>query len=52
MGGIIIILATIIPVLLVAKLHNIYIILLLVTTLWMGVIGFADDYIKKFKNEK
>ena len=52
MGGIIIILATIIPVLLVAKLHNIYIILLLVTTLWMGVIGFADDYIKVYKKNK
>ena len=52
MGGVIIILATIIPVLLLAKLDNIYIILLLVTTLWMGVIGFIDDYIKKFKNDK
>lgn len=52
MGGIIIILATIIPVLLFAKLENIYVILLLVTTLWMGSIGFIDDYIKKFKNDK
>jgi len=52
MGGIIIILATLIPVLLLAKLENIYIILLVVTTLWMGVIGFLDDYIKKFKNDK
>jgi phospho-N-acetylmuramoyl-pentapeptide-transferase len=52
MGGIIIIIATLIPVLLLAKLDNIYIILLLVTTLWMGVIGFIDDYIKKFKNDK
>lgn len=52
MGGIIIIMATLIPVLLVAKLHNIYIILLIVTTLWMGGIGFLDDYIKKFKNDK
>ena len=52
MGGIIIILATLIPVLLLAELHNIYIILLIVTTLWMGVIGFIDDYIKKFKNDK
>ena len=40
MGGIIIIMATLIPVLLVAKLHNIYIILLIVTTLWMEVLGF------------
>ena len=52
MGGLIIILATVMPVLLVAKLNNIYIILLLVTTLWMGAIGFIDDYIKKFKNDK
>lgn len=52
MGGIIIIMATVIPVLLIAKLENIYIILLLVTTLWMGTIGFIDDYIKKFKNDK
>ena len=52
MGGLIIILATLIPVLLLAKLDNIYIILLIITTLWMGVIGFLDDYIKKFKNDK
>lgn len=52
MGGIIIILSTLIPVLLLAKLENIYIILLIVTTLWMGTIGFIDDYIKKFKNDK
>jgi phospho-N-acetylmuramoyl-pentapeptide-transferase len=52
MGGIIIILATLIPVLLLAKLENIYIILLIVTTIWMGIIGFIDDYIKKFKNNK
>ncbi|MGB3608479.1 MAG: phospho-N-acetylmuramoyl-pentapeptide-transferase [Psychroserpens sp.] len=52
MGGIIIILATLIPVLLLSKLENIYIILLIVTTLWMGTIGFIDDYIKKFKNNK
>ncbi len=52
MGGIIIILATVIPVLLFAKLDNIYVILLLVTTIWMGVIGFIDDYIKKFKENK
>ncbi|SFD15232.1 MULTISPECIES: phospho-N-acetylmuramoyl-pentapeptide-transferase [Algibacter] len=52
MGGLIIILATLIPVFLLAKLENIYIILLIVTTLWMGVIGFIDDYLKKFKNDK
>ncbi len=52
MGGVIIILATLIPVLLLSKLENIYIILLIITTLWMGAIGFLDDYIKKFKNDK
>jgi len=52
MGGIIIILATLIPVLLLAKLSNVYIVLLIVTTLWMGTIGFIDDYIKKFKKDK
>jgi phospho-N-acetylmuramoyl-pentapeptide-transferase len=52
MGGIIIILATLVPVLLLAKLNNIYIILLLVTTIWMGSIGFLDDYIKVFKKDK
>jgi len=52
MGGIIIIIATLIPVLLFAKLDNVYIILLIVTTVWMGAIGFLDDYIKKFKNDK
>ncbi len=52
MGGIIIILATLIPVFLLAKLENVYIILLIITTVWMGIIGFLDDYIKKFKNDK
>ncbi len=52
MGGVIIILATLIPVLLFARLDNIYIILLIFTTVWMGVIGFADDYIKVFKKNK
>ncbi len=52
MGGIIIILATLIPVLLFAKLDNIYIILLIFTTVWMGIIGFVDDYIKVFKKNK
>ena len=52
MGGIIIILATLIPVLLIAKLSNVYIVLLIVTTVWMGTIGFIDDYIKKFKKDK
>ena len=52
MGGIIIILATLIPVLLLAKLDNIYVIMLIVTTLWMGAVGFTDDYIKVFKKDK
>ncbi|MBK5194053.1 MAG: phospho-N-acetylmuramoyl-pentapeptide-transferase [Flavobacteriaceae bacterium] len=52
MGGLIIIIATLIPVLLFAKLDNIYVILLIVTTLWMGAIGFLDDYIKTFKKDK
>jgi len=52
MGGLIIIFATLIPVLLFAKLQNIYIILLVVTTLWMGIIGFIDDYIKIFRKNK
>lgn len=52
MGGIIIIISTLIPVLLFVKLENIYAILLIVTTLWMGAIGFIDDYIKTFRNNK
>ncbi len=52
MGGLIIILATLVPVFLFAKLDNIYIVLLVVTTLWMGTIGFIDDYIKIFKKDK
>ncbi len=52
MGGVIIILATLIPVFLLAKLNNIYIALLIMTTLWMGTIGFIDDYIKIFKKDK
>jgi phospho-N-acetylmuramoyl-pentapeptide-transferase len=52
MGGIIIIIATLIPVLLFAKLDNIYVVLLIITTIWMGVIGFIDDYIKIFKKNK
>ncbi|WP_268224846.1 phospho-N-acetylmuramoyl-pentapeptide-transferase [Sinomicrobium oceani] len=52
MGGIIIILSTLVPVLLFAKLNNIYVIVLLITTVWMGAIGFVDDYIKIFKKDK
>ncbi|MAR43008.1 MAG: phospho-N-acetylmuramoyl-pentapeptide-transferase [Flavobacteriaceae bacterium] len=52
MGGIIIIIGTILPVIMLSKFNNIYIILLIFTTLWMGIIGFIDDYIKIFKNDK
>lgn len=52
MGGLIIIAATLIPVLLLANLENIYIILLIVTTVWMGIIGFLDDYKKKMEKNK
>lgn len=52
MGGLIIIVATLIPVVLLTKLDNIYVLLLIVTTLWMGTIGFIDDYIKIFKKDK
>ena len=53
MGGIIIIIATLIPVFLFTKLNNVYVVLLIITTLWMGTIGFIDDYLKiKFKNKE
>ena len=52
MGGVIILLAIVLPTVLWAKLDNIYIILMLVSTIWMGAIGFLDDYIKVFKKDK
>ena len=52
MGVLIIIMSTLLPVLVFADIKNIYVILLIVTTLWMGVIGFIDDYIKIFKKDK
>ena len=52
MGGIIILMAVLLPVLLFARLENIYVLLLLIATLWLGAIGFLDDYIKVFKKEK
>ncbi len=52
MGGIIIIISILVPVLLFAKIFNIYIILLLLTTVWLGTLGFLDDYIKVFKKDK
>lgn len=52
MGGIIIIIAILVPTLLCAKLDNVYILLMIITTLWLGTIGFADDYIKVFRKNK
>jgi len=52
MGGLIILSAILIPTLLFAKLHNIYIILILIATVWLGLIGFLDDYIKVFRKDK
>ena len=52
MGGVIIIISTLIPVLLFCNLRNIYILLLLFTTLWCGALGFCDDYIKVFRHNK
>lgn len=52
MGGIIIIASILVPVLLLTKLNNIYIILMIFTTIWLGLLGFCDDYIKVFKKNK
>ncbi len=52
MGGVIIILAILLPTLLFAKLNNIYVIIMMLSTLWMGIIGGIDDYIKVFKKNK
>ncbi|MGZ4034434.1 MAG: phospho-N-acetylmuramoyl-pentapeptide-transferase, partial [Bacteroidia bacterium] len=52
MGGLIILSAIVVPTLLFAKLHNVYIILMLLSTVWLGAIGFLDDYIKVFKKNK
>lgn len=52
MGGLIIIIATLVPVLLFTKINNIYIILLIISMIWMGAIGFIDDYLKKIKKNK
>jgi phospho-N-acetylmuramoyl-pentapeptide-transferase len=52
MGGIIILSCILIPTLLFAKLHNVYIVVLLISTVWLGLIGFLDDYIKVFKKNK
>ena len=52
MGGFIIIAAILIPTFLLAKVENVYIVLLIITTVWLGLIGFLDDYIKVFKKDK
>lgn len=52
MGGVIIIVSLLVPCLLCGRLRNIYLLLLIVTTLWMGLTGFVDDYIKVFKKRK
>jgi len=52
MGGLIILAAILIPTLLLSKLHNVYVLLLIVSTIWLGMIGFLDDYIKVFKKDK
>lgn len=52
MGGIIIIVAILVPVLLLSRLENTYIILMLITTIWLGTLGFLDDYIKVFRKDK
>lgn len=52
MGGLIILLSILIPVLLIADLSNIYVQLMILTTVWLGIIGFADDYIKVFRKKK
>ncbi len=52
MGGIIILMSIIIPTILLGNLRNIYIVMMLVTTIWLGIVGFADDYIKVFRKDK
>jgi phospho-N-acetylmuramoyl-pentapeptide-transferase len=52
MGGIIIIVSILVPVILLCRIRNIYIILMIITTLWLGFLGFMDDYIKIFKRNK
>ncbi|MFM2268054.1 MAG: Phospho-N-acetylmuramoyl-pentapeptide-transferas e, partial [Bacteroidota bacterium] len=52
MGGVIIILAILVPTLLFCRLDNIYVLLMILATTWMGIIGFVDDYIKVFKKDK
>lgn len=52
MGGVIILLAILVPILLVGRLDNVYVQLMIVSTIWLGIIGFLDDYIKTFRHKK
>ena len=52
MGGVLILMAILVPILLVGKLDNVYILLMIISTLWLGAIGFLDDYIKTFRHNK
>ena len=52
MGGLLILLAILVPILLVGKLNNIYVLLMIISTVWLGVLGFMDDYIKSFRHNK
>ena len=52
MGGFMILLGLLVPTLLFAQIHNIYVVLLIITTIWLGLVGFADDYIKVFRKNK
>ena len=52
MGGLLILLAILVPILLVGKLDNIYVLLMIISTIWLGVLGFMDDYIKSFRHNK
>ena len=52
MGGLIIIIAILVPCFLIGRLNNVYMLLLIITTVWLGILGFADDYIKTFKKNK
>ena len=52
MGGLIILMAILVPILLVGRLDNIYVLLMIVSTIWLGILGFMDDYIKTFRHNK
>src|SRR4029079_19389564 len=52
MGGLIILAAILVPTLLFARLQNVYVIIMIITTIWLGLIGYLDDYIKVFKKDK